>query len=241
MLLFTGQLGTPRAALANVVPGWGSLVQIKAKKCFFPSSSWVYAFILTCDDKLAVWFKRGVHHRHHVATGGVPGVCCLYPGSNAALYYLAVAWWSAGHFVHRFLYRIMAYQIVAPPKAPCGDDCPPGVVVSCCGNALPPALHVTFTGAVTGSAVLTYNGTAWACTAALCGGLTDLLLQCTGNAVTDWGLNGSPNFSGGPNPCLFAESPATAGSTCSPLSLIFNCTGSAGCCNGLTFTATVTT
>src|SRR5262249_8687398 len=149
---------------------WLGLVQIKAKQCFFPVSSWVYAFILTCDDKLAVWFKRAVHHRRGHAVGGAPGVCCLYPGSNRQLYDLAIAWWSAGHFVHTFLYRIMAYQLVRPPNVPC-DDCPPGEVVACCPNALPTTLHVTFTGAITGTYSLSYDsGTShWSGTFTPCG------------------------------------------------------------------------
>lgn len=69
------------------------MAAIQARACYFPSSSWVHAFILTCDNKLAVWFKRHVHHRHHHAYGGVPGVCCLYPTSNKRLYDLAVVWW----------------------------------------------------------------------------------------------------------------------------------------------------
>jgi hypothetical protein len=121
---------------------------LQAQKCHFPTSSWVHAFILTCDNKLAVWYKRHVRHVHHHAGGGVPGVCCLYPGSSKALYDLAVVWWSPGHFVHRFLYKIMAYVIVAPPKMPCGGDCGGGVQTVCCASPLPNTLYATFTGGV---------------------------------------------------------------------------------------------
>jgi len=123
---------------------------IKARACFFPASSWVHAFILTCDDKLAVWFKRGVHHRHHHAIGGVPGVCCLYPNSNKHLYDLAVVWWSPGHFVHQFLYRIMGYQIVQPPAVPCAG-CRTTVAVTSSEDPSNVGDLVTFTATVADS------------------------------------------------------------------------------------------
>src|SRR5579884_1605917 len=101
---FTGVPATPFSRPGNVVPAFAPAAAgaITARRCHFPASSWVYAFILTCDDKLAVWFKRGRRRRRrHARTGGVPGVCCLYPTSDEALYDLAVSWWSAGHFVHQ--------------------------------------------------------------------------------------------------------------------------------------------
>ena len=98
---FTGQPGTALSRGGNMVPGLAPGVAIRARRCHFPVSSWVHAFILTCDDKLAVWFKRGAHRADRAARGGAPGVCCLYPQSNGQLFELAVAWWSAGHFVHR--------------------------------------------------------------------------------------------------------------------------------------------
>jgi hypothetical protein len=124
------------------------MAAIKARKCFFPSSHWVYATILTCDNQLAVWFRRGVHHRHGVAYGGVPGVCCLYPTTQGelaeALYDLALVWHSEGKWVHHFLYRKLPYRIVSPPALPCGQcitSC--SVTTSIVGNTV--TINVTVT------------------------------------------------------------------------------------------------
>jgi len=127
------------------------MAAIQAQACYFPSSSWVHAFILTCDNKLAVWFKRHVHHRHHRAYGGVPGVCCLYPTSNKRLYDLAVVWWSAGHFVHQFLYKLLPYRLVQPPVLPC-SGCATSVAVTSSENPSTSGDTVTFTATVSDTA-----------------------------------------------------------------------------------------
>jgi hypothetical protein len=108
------------------------MAALQAKKCFFPVSRWVYALILTCDDRVAVWFKRR----------GVPGVCCLYPNSNPRLYDLAVVYFSAGKFVHQLLFRKMAYTIVQPPTLPCGGC---SVLTDCCpSDPVSTSLFATF-------------------------------------------------------------------------------------------------
>ncbi len=233
MRSFTGLVGTGLSAPGNLLLGSQPGAAIKAKKCFFPKSSWVYAFILTCDDKLAVWFKRRPRHRRRAAAGSVPGVCCLYPQSNQRLYNLAVVWWSAGHFVHRFLYRILGYVLVTPPQAPCGNDCPPGVVVGCCPNALPATVHVTFTGtlAALGSVPLSWDTTSgqWLGTATGCGGGVNVNLSC--DALSD-------NFLLGGNGAAAWGSQANSLS-CSPLSIAGLGTVGAGPCTG-TFGWTVT-
>jgi hypothetical protein len=229
-------LGTVLSQPDNVVPGRAPGAAVQAQKCFFPVSTWVHAFILTCDGKLAVWFKRGVHHHHHVF-GGVPGACCLYPTSNVLLFDLACTWPGAGEFVWRFLYRKLPYQLVAPPKAPCGGDCPGGVQGACCPNSvvLPQTLHATATGGLSGSGALTWNGAAWTGKIALCLGLqANVTLACSG---TQWFLFVAASDGGScAAPGQFASS-----ASCSPLSLTFNLTGNAGCCNGVAFTVTVTT
>ena len=226
MRSFTGQLGTPLSAPRNVVPGAAPGAALRAKECCFPPSSWVFAFILTCDDKLAVWFKRRRRRRRGRPAGGVPGVCCLYPAAGAALYHLACAWHTPGKFVHQFLYRKLAYQIVAPPKLPCGP-CGAGgsgtVTVPCCSNPLPQTLHVTFTGALSGSYALTWDGAhTWTNTNVTgCGGaVVSSDLSC---ASGHWSLT------------LGASSGIGSG-TCSPLSLSFTILTPCG-----SVTATVTT
>jgi hypothetical protein len=234
---FTGLLGSALSGPGNVVPGLVPSAAIRAKQCYFPRSSWIYAFILTCDDKLAVWFKR---RARGARAGGVPGVCCLYPQSNRRLYNLAVTSPSAGRFVHRFLYRILAYALVAPPKSPCGSDCSAGVSVGCCADPLPTDLTATFTGAISGSVALGYSGLSgvWEGTATLCGGAPSTIgFNCdfligTGY-VFNLGLTGS---GGGCN----AATTVAASASCSPLSVTFHMTGNGGCCNGQSFTVTVT-
>jgi hypothetical protein len=231
MRSFTGLVGTPLSGPGNVVPGLVPTAAIKAKRCYFPRSSWVHAFILTCDDKLAVWFKRR-------RRGRVPGVCCLYPQSNQQLYNLAVAWWSAGHFVHKFLYRIRAYVPVAPPKAPCGTDCPPGVVVGCCANALPATLFATLTnrtgtcGCLPDSVVLTWNGTAWQNLAVSgCGTTIDFTFRCTVPSNL-WFLQSN---------ALQYSATAAAGGSCSPFVQRFpgfQCTNPALCTGAADVTVT---
>src|SRR6516164_4518285 len=108
-------------------------MRIKARKCFvaLSPSRWVARVFLTCDNMLAVEYRRGQHVKKiaphgpgaYLGTGGVPHVCCLYPGTQGALaetlYELAQAWSYGGEWVHRFLYKKFGYQLVAPP-AECG-------------------------------------------------------------------------------------------------------------------------
>jgi hypothetical protein len=232
---FTGEPGTVLSRPGNMVPGLAPGVAVRASRCHFPMSSWVHAFILTCDDKLAVWFKRRARRS---ARGGAPGVCCLYPQSNRQLFELAIAWASPGRFVHRFLYRILAYQIVQPPRVPCGTDC--GISTACCpGISLPARLQATVTGggACNGSYALgwvapgpnwKYTGPLGTCNASLPG--DSLLLTC-GSQGNAWQL---VTASG-------ATMYGAASATCSPFALTYtgvdltNCGGTSGA------TVTVTT
>ncbi len=102
---------------------------IKARKCFVPRSpsDWVARVFLTCDNMLAVQFKRGQKVRKllphgpgaYLGVGGVPSVCCLYPGTQGELaerlYDLAQTWAYAGEWVHAFLYKKFGYRLVQPP------------------------------------------------------------------------------------------------------------------------------
>jgi hypothetical protein len=108
-------------------------MQIKARRCFVPlsPSDWVAKVFLTCDNKIAVQFKHGQHVKKilphgpgaYLGHGGVPHVCCLYPGTQGdvaeTLYELAQVWSYAGEWVHAFLYKKFGYVLVAPPAA-CG-------------------------------------------------------------------------------------------------------------------------
>jgi hypothetical protein len=254
MRSFTGQLGTALSPLANVVLASAPRAAIRARECYFPPSSWVYAFILTCDGKLAVWFKRRRrrrkrrhrrHHRHHHRhrrvrqrsrhpAGGVPGVCCLFPAAGTAHYHLACAWHSPGGFVHRFLHRKMGYQLVAPPRLPCG---PCDVVTApCCPGPLSTTLHVSFTGGAGGAAALTWDGAGWVnMSVALCSGLaSQVALRCVAG---NWQLAISEV-----DPGACSANPGTPTSvSCSPLSVVFDVLGQGGCCALAPFTATVTT
>lgn len=92
------------------------MAKITAKKVKFPTSTWVHAVILTCDDKLAVWFKN---HK------GIPTVCCLYPKVDGPSYYAAMsAWPGPGKFVWWVLPYRQPYTLVQPPTPPwgCTDD-----------------------------------------------------------------------------------------------------------------------
>lgn len=108
-------------------------MRIKARKCFFAlsPSRWVSRVFLTCDNMLAVEYRHGQHVKKvaphgpgaYLGQGGVPHVCCLYPGIQGdlaeTLYELAQAWSYGGEWVHHFLYKKFGYQLVAPP-AECG-------------------------------------------------------------------------------------------------------------------------
>jgi hypothetical protein len=98
-------------------------------------SDWVHAVGLDCNNAIWVWFKKGQKiykrlgtRKHHgpgwlLGHGGIPHICCLYPGTAGAvglsMFVMASAWPYAGEFVHAFLYRKWAYQVVSPPTLPC--------------------------------------------------------------------------------------------------------------------------
>jgi hypothetical protein len=106
---------------------------VKARRCFLALSpgDWVYKIFLTCDNILAVQFKKGMKERRISKKGpgafagseGVPDACCLYPGTQGAwaeeLYDLALVWPFAGEFVRQFLYKKYGYQLIEPPTE-CG-------------------------------------------------------------------------------------------------------------------------
>lgn len=109
-------------------------MQIKARRCFVPisPSDWVAKVFLTCDNRIAVQFKHGEKVKKvlphgpgaYLGHGGVPAVCCLYPGTQGDLavnlYELAQVWTYSGEWVHTFLYKKFGYQLVAPPTE-CGN------------------------------------------------------------------------------------------------------------------------
>ncbi len=119
---------------------------IKARKCFTPisPSRWVSKVFLTCDNMLAVQFRRGQHIKKvlphgpgaYLGQGGVPHVTCLYPGTQGEwaerLYQLAEVWSYGGEWLHAFLYKKFGYQLVAPP-----DQC--GGCATSCSLSLNPA------------------------------------------------------------------------------------------------------
>ncbi len=228
---------------------------ITAERCVLVSSPWVHAFILTCDGKLAVWFKRRVrrhrrhrrrrHHRHHRRRGHhrhgrhgprVPGVCCYYPGTNRNFFNLALIWAGPGRFVRRFLHRRMPYQIIKPPCPAVGCS----VQTACCASALPTTLHLSL--ALDGSTVvLTWDGsTYWGGSGAVsCGDGLRWRLSCTGADVGGLKLEFSCN--GG----TWQPTTQAVGGACDPLSVTyqvglnpgFGCTA----CGIQNFNATLTT
>jgi hypothetical protein len=150
-------------------------------------------FILMCSGNLAVWFKNGV--------------CCLYPGTSPAWFKRAVAAPSPGRWVHQFLYKKMAYQIIAAP-------CPPaGCTAGCCSNSFPSTLHATLgdtvVNCISGTIALVYNNTThkWTGTGPIgsCGHNVTLDFYCdpAGTDCTGLRLNitypdgCAPNFTGG--------------------------------------------
>jgi hypothetical protein len=86
---------------------------------------------LTCDNQIAVWFNRHEKVKKikaegpgaYLGHGGVPSVCCVYPGTQGklaeTLYEFALVWPFAGEWVHQFLYRKFGYLLVNPPQQ-CG-------------------------------------------------------------------------------------------------------------------------
>ena len=137
------------------------MTALKARKCFVPRSPshWVAKVFLTCDNILAVQFNRGQKVKKilahgpgaYLGRGGVPHVCCLYPGTQGELaeqlYELAQVWAYGGEWVHAFLYKKFGYRLVQPP-AMCG-----GCNTSCAitsNNASPAAGDVVaFTATIT--------------------------------------------------------------------------------------------
>jgi hypothetical protein len=195
---------------------------LKAQRCVTVSSSWVSKLILTCDDgtgqHLAIQFKHdlGHHHRRGLA---VPGVTCLYPGTNAAWFNAALVFPGPGHFVHHFLYKKMPYRLIPDPcpAQPCDT-----VTVGCCPDPLLAVLHATFTGGTGTCACLTdvtvplaWSAvfSRWQFDGSLCAvaGCTCFVACGAGNVWQFGGLNNSP----------FALT-AASGPSCSPLSLPFN-------------------
>ena len=113
------------------------------------------------------------------------------------------------------------------------------MIVFCCPNPIPNSIFATFTGAITGSGSLSYSNLSgvWEGAITLCGFLATVSLGCVFEIGTGWVFN--LGISGGPNAC---SAPTTGASSvsCSPFSVTFNMTGDGGCCNGLSFTVTVT-
>jgi hypothetical protein len=202
--------------------------QIAVKKISYPAhSSWIWAYMETCDNQLAVWYKWGMkfraigslipptqRHEKVEIIGGVPGVCCLYPQATDLFYWLMKGWPSKGKFVHHSLYRLLPYKIVQPPNAAAiGCACSVGVASS--KNPSNAGDSVTFTATITdtsGSATVVgtvsfYDG------ASLLG--TGSALASSGNPVTSTFTTAAL---GGGNHTIKATFTPTAGSgflTCS--------------------------
>jgi hypothetical protein len=180
-------------------------MQIMARRCFVPisPSDWVAKVFLTCDNMIAVQFKHGEKVKKvlphgpgaYLGHGGVPQVCCLYPGTQGelavTLYELAQVWSYAGEWVHTFLYKKFGYQLVAPP-AECGNCC-------CAEGNLPNTLFATISNVsgcdcLAGTYQLTYQtgaGNWQSSSMTLCG--TDnviMALDCLENQYV-FAINGS--------------------------------------------------
>jgi hypothetical protein len=210
---------------------------ITAARCVLVSSPWVHAFILTCDDKLAVWFKR------RVRGGRAPGVCCYYPATNRNFFNLAITWGSPGKFVHRFLYKKLGYRIIAPPCPPAAGGCP--VQTSCCTNTLPGALHASGNLGV-GTVTLTYDGSQyWAgqCSPN-CGDAVKLRFWCNGGSADCSSLELDYSCDNGAHWIPMGQQ-AVPPCSCSPLSISYSTTLSTvnfcSGCNGQNLNMTVTT
>jgi hypothetical protein len=134
---------------------------IKARKCLLAlsPSDWVFKIFLTCDNKLAVWFRRGQKVKKiaehgpgaYVGHGGHPNVACLYPNTAGKVgvdyYNFAQVWPYAGEWVHRFLYKKFGYVFASAPSG-CGNC---NTQCSLSANPSSPAAGqaVTFTATVT--------------------------------------------------------------------------------------------
>jgi hypothetical protein len=206
---------------------------ITAARCVLVRSRWVHAFILTCDDKLAVWFKRRVR-------GGrrVPGVCCYYPNSNRNFFNLAITWGSPGKFVHRFLYRRLAYQIINPPCPAAGCN----VAVNCCPAALPATLHASGTG-LGGSQALLWDGSQYWQSAAFAvggGNSAKLRFACGAGGTDCTGLTLEYACSAD-SYLTWTSLVQQAGCSCSPLSVSYDPPRPLAFCNNTVGAITVTT
>jgi hypothetical protein len=135
MIQHTGLIGSTLAAPVGVIPAYvlpANTIRARDIHWARSPSDWVYAFIRTCNDELAVWFRLGqkIIHRYpvgpgrYVGVGGVPAVCCLYPTTAGAygrtLFNLSLSWPFGGELVWAFLYKKLPYRIVQPPPLPIG-------------------------------------------------------------------------------------------------------------------------
>jgi len=155
---------------------------------YTPQSTWVFAVMLTCDNLLAIQFKRRLRNlrlsgqRRGIKLGFVPGVVCLYPGTTEKWFNLALVWASKGKYVWEFLYKKMPYKVIPAPAGPFG--CKDTLIATSSVNPSAVGQSVTFTATVTntsGSAppegkVTWYDG------ATLLGPGT--ALSCSGNVCT---------------------------------------------------------
>jgi len=209
----------------------GRVGALKCQTIFHPKSDYVHAVVLTCDGELAVWYYA--HPRGPRGPKVPDSWCVLYPTMPGLLgYYLMAAAPSAGTWARQFLFG-MPYVKCQPPALPCACHT---VTNGCCADAIPETVHVTFTGALSGTVALAYQGGIlqnWQASSVLCGGLpTTISLSCTGGT---WFLSGLKSAPGAAN-----FDPTAAGSAvCSPLALSFTLTSNGGCGAGAA-AATVT-
>jgi hypothetical protein len=173
-----------------------------AKRCVPVHSSWVFQLIQGCNGEFAIQFLKYVHRRHGIVVGGVPGVTCYYPFAPAGYFDLALTWPSKGHFVHRFLYKVQPYKIIANP-CPAGD-CETAGCDQCV--AAPLQWKATLAGVTSGTCndcdnlnrthVLDYVDTChWHKDILFCNGVQtmDLFYDAT---TSTWALSFGPTFSG---------------------------------------------
>jgi hypothetical protein len=212
-------------------------MNVTAKYCVpaYSPSGWVFNWILTCDNELAVTF----HSRRH------GNVCCLYPGTTEQWFDLAISWPLPGKFVHKFLYKKMPYRLIASPCPP--TEC--NVQTKCCTNTLPATLHATLTNlnncqCASGTVTLTWNEAAGAWTGygllGTCGEPISLAFSCHGTSASGFQLQvvvNSPPCQIGPVTLSPVGTP-----TCNPLNVQFHVAASpnCGCGSAGFFTVTVT-
>jgi hypothetical protein len=125
------------------------MARVQCLDMVFTGSPWVHAFILTCDNHLAVWFNHEVQHRKdnwRELYGGVPeDFVCVYPGTGKGDYEQAISWPVPGKYVRAKLWKIQPYVMQQPPLLPCGNCC------TQCLNSLPNTIHLTISGSDTGN------------------------------------------------------------------------------------------